>query len=200
MSKLFHPYDSIWLGVLKHFEGLPWCISGKDSACDVGDTGLISVLGGSHMPWSNEAPGPPLLSRCPRALEPRLLSPHSQEPRPARREAATTRSLCAETTEWPLPITSRESPHSNKDPAQPEVKLLKKFFCDFWQPPQITNSSQTSSNLKPLWGTSKGPCRTPKKDPRLMEFICYVKLHGKHCPNLLLPVLDRIIRLPLILS
>ena len=101
------------------------------TACNVGDTGLISVLGGSHMPWSNKAPGPPLLSRCPRALEPRLLSPHSQEPRPARREAATTRSLCAETTEWLLPITSRESPHSNKDPAQPKVKLLKKFFVIF---------------------------------------------------------------------
>ena len=28
----------------------------------------------------------------------------------------------------------------------------------------------------------------PKRDPKLTGFIWYVKLHGKHCPNLLLPV------------
>ena len=60
------PYDSIWLGVLKHFEGLPWWVSGKESACSAGDTGLIPVLGGSHMPWGNQAPVPQLL-KC---LEP----------------------------------------------------------------------------------------------------------------------------------
>ena len=34
-------------------EGLPWWLSGKESACRHRDMGLIPGLGGFHIPWSN---------------------------------------------------------------------------------------------------------------------------------------------------
>ena len=34
-------------------EGLPWCLSGKESAANAGETGLIPDLGISHMLQSN---------------------------------------------------------------------------------------------------------------------------------------------------
>ena len=45
-----------------------------------------------------------------------------------------------------------------------------------------------------------GPWSIPKRDPKLTGFIWYVKLHGKHCSNSLLPVSDGIIRVSPVLS
>ena len=42
---------------------------------NAGDMGLIPGLERSHMPWSNQAHKPQLLSLCSRAWEPQLLSP-----------------------------------------------------------------------------------------------------------------------------
>ena len=46
-----------------------------------------------------------------------------------------------------------------------------------------------------LWDASGGPWSITKRDPKLIGFIWYVKLHGAHCENSLLPVSDGIIRL-----
>ena len=45
-----------------------------------------------------------------------------------------------------------------------------------------------------------GPWSIPKRDPKLTGFIWYVKLHGKHCSNSLLPVSEGIIRVSPVLS
>ena len=44
------------------------------------DMGSSPGLGGSHMPWSNSARAPQLLSLCSRAHEPQLLKPACLEP------------------------------------------------------------------------------------------------------------------------
>ena len=49
----------------------------KNQPANAGDTGSIPGLGRSHMPWSNEARVPQLLSLCSRAHEPQLRSPHA---------------------------------------------------------------------------------------------------------------------------
>ena len=46
----------------------------ENPPANAGDTGSIPGLGRSHMPWSNEARAPQLLSLCSRAREPQLLS------------------------------------------------------------------------------------------------------------------------------
>ena len=47
----------------------------KNPPANAGDTGLIPGPGRSHMPQSNEARAPQLLSLCSRGDEPQLLSP-----------------------------------------------------------------------------------------------------------------------------
>ena len=47
----------------------------KNLPANAGDTGLSPGPGKSHMPWSNEARAPQLLSLHSRACEPQLLSP-----------------------------------------------------------------------------------------------------------------------------
>ena len=56
----------------------------KNPPANAGDTGSSPGPGRSHMPWSNEAHAPQLLSLCSRAREPQLLSP-----------SATTTEICA---------------------------------------------------------------------------------------------------------
>ena len=51
---------------------------------NAGDMGSSPGPGGSHMPWSNKAHAPQLMSLCSTALEPQLLSP-----------SATTTEACA---------------------------------------------------------------------------------------------------------
>ena len=54
---------------------LPWCAVVKNPPANAGDTGSSPGLGRSHMPRSNKACAPELLSLHSRACEPRLLSP-----------------------------------------------------------------------------------------------------------------------------
>ena len=49
----------------------------KNPPANVGDTGSIPGPGRSHMPWSNKARVPQLLSLHSRARKPQLLSPHT---------------------------------------------------------------------------------------------------------------------------
>ena len=74
----------------------------KNPPAKAGDMGSSPGLGRSHMPWSNYACVPQLLSLCYRAREPQLLSPRATttEARTPRaralqqREATTMRSPC----------------------------------------------------------------------------------------------------------
>ena len=53
----------------------PWGSVVKNPPANGGDTGSISDPGRSHMPWSNYACAPQLLSLCSRAWKPPLLRP-----------------------------------------------------------------------------------------------------------------------------
>ena len=78
----------------QNYEGLPWCLSGKESTCQ--------CRRHRFNPWSRNIPhaseqlthAPQLLSLCYRAWEPKLPSPHT-----ATSEACAPRA-CALQQEW----------------------------------------------------------------------------------------------------
>ena len=80
------------------------------------DTGSICHPGRSHLPRSNQACVPQLLSLCSRAQEPQLLSPRATVTEAqvpwglcsATREATAMKSLHTATREKPLLATTRE--------------------------------------------------------------------------------------------
>ena len=92
---------------------------------NAGDMGSSPGPGRSHMPWSNKARVPQLLSLHSRAREPHLLSPRAQSPCSTTKEAITTRSL--RTAVKSSPHSRQLKPtHSNKDPMQPKINKLNK--------------------------------------------------------------------------
>ena len=92
---------------------------------NAGDMGSSPGPGSSHMPWSNKARVPQLLSLHSRAREPHLLSPRAQSPCSTTKEAITTRSL--RTAVKSSPHSRQLKPtHSNKDPMQPKINKLNK--------------------------------------------------------------------------
>ena len=58
-------------------QGFPGGAVVKNPPAKVGDMGSSPGPGRSHMPWSNEARAPQLLSLCSRAREPQLLRPRA---------------------------------------------------------------------------------------------------------------------------
>ena len=83
----------------------------KNPPADAGYTGLSPGSGRSHMPRSNEAHAPQLLSLRSRARKPQLLKPTRLEP-----------MLCNKR------IHRSEKPaHHNKDPMQPKIKNKNKL-------------------------------------------------------------------------
>ena len=60
--------------------GFPGGAIVKNLPANAGDTGLSPDPGRSHMPWSNEAPVPQLLSLRFRACKTQLLKPAHLEP------------------------------------------------------------------------------------------------------------------------
>ena len=93
-----------------------------------GDMGLSPGPGGSHMPWSNWARVPQLLSPCSGAREPQLLSPRAattearvpgaralQREKPPQQEAHALQRRVA-----PARHNQRKPTRSNKDPTQPK--------------------------------------------------------------------------------
>ena len=75
-----------------------------------GDVGLIPGLESFHMPWSEEACAPQLLSIWSRA---RMLSTEAHAP-PATGEATAMRNLGTTTRRCSLLAATRESPHSGR--------------------------------------------------------------------------------------
>ena len=61
----------------KTFSGFPGGVVVKNLPANAGDTGSSPGPGRSHMPWSNEARAPQLLSLRSRARGPQLLSPRA---------------------------------------------------------------------------------------------------------------------------
>ena len=90
---------------------LPWWLSGKEPPAKAEDVGLITAPGRCHVPQSNEACVPQLLSPGSRAQEPQLLS------------------LCSGASalpqekplQWGAHVPQpAESPHSSENPGQPK--------------------------------------------------------------------------------
>ena len=77
----------------------------KNPPANAGDTGSSPGLGRSHMPRSNQARVPQLLSLRSRARETQLLKPACLEP-----VLCNKRSHCSE-----------KPAHSNEDPTQPKI-------------------------------------------------------------------------------
>ena len=106
---------SLWWGKTASL-GFPGGTVVKTLPANAGDTGLSPGPGRSHMPRSNWACAPQLLSLCSRAREPQLLSPHATtteahapRARAPQREATAMRSLRATTKTSPPLAANRES-------------------------------------------------------------------------------------------
>ena len=95
----------------------------KNPPANTGDTGSSPGPGRSHMPRSNLAHAPQLLSLRSTACEPQLLKPTCLEP-----VLRNKRSHCSEKSvhpneEQPPLAATREKPvQSNEDPKQPKIK------------------------------------------------------------------------------
>ena len=107
--------------------GLPWRLSGKESACQCRRHGFDPWLGKSRMLWSSSAGAPQLSSLCPGAWE--------QQPEPTchscwslcstTREATATRSPCIAIGSSSHLPQLEQSPCSSEDPAQPKIIKLR---------------------------------------------------------------------------
>ena len=136
--------------VYQEMLGPPWWYSGWKLTCQWGDTGLIPDPGRFHMPQSNYACAPQLLSPNSRADEPQLWSLHA-----ATTEARGPRA-CASQQENPLQweahalqqrvvparCTSRKPMQSNEDPAQPKINKILKKGKKCWIPLLYTMNHQ----------------------------------------------------------
>ena len=85
----------------KGSQGFPGGAVDKNPPANAGDMGSNPGLGRSHMPRSNKACAPQLLSLCSRACKPQLLSPR----------ATTTEPACLE------PMLCNKRSHDNEKPA-----------------------------------------------------------------------------------
>ena len=121
----------------KGIQGLPWWLSGKESACQ--------CRRHRFNPWSRKIPHAlKQLSPCTTAVEPVLQSPGTTttEPTAAATEAHVPESPCSSTTRDVTTMrclnTAKKSSlcslqlerclHSNKDPAQPKKIYIYIFF------------------------------------------------------------------------
>ena len=77
--KLVQPLWKIVWRFIKRFQkgGFPGGAVVKNLPANARHTGLSPAPGGSHMPQSNKARAPQLLSLCSRGREPQLLSPRA---------------------------------------------------------------------------------------------------------------------------
>ena len=104
----------------------------KNPLVNAGDTSLSPGPGRSHMPRSNQTHAPQQLSMSSRGWEPQLLSPHACVPPLLKSVRARAHVLQQEKPlQWgarawqlessPCSLHLENSPHSNKDPAQPQI-------------------------------------------------------------------------------
>ena len=101
------PRDQTWVS---HIAG-KFFTTGATTEANPGDSGLIPGLGRSHMLWSNFAHVPQLLK--PEHLEPVLHNKRSH----------TMRHLPINTREQPSLAATRESLHSDENPAQTQINI-----------------------------------------------------------------------------
>ena len=100
--------------------GLPWWLSGQESACQTGVLSLVeedpTYLGAVEPESHNyQACAPEPGSQATEAYA-------SQSLWPATRELTVMPNVRSATGEQPLLAATRENPHSSEDPAQPEIK------------------------------------------------------------------------------
>ena len=122
------------------FRGFPGGSVVKNLFANAVDMGSILSLGRSHLPWSNKARLPQLLSLCSRARELQLLSPCTPEPvlwstkRPLQWEAHALQWRAA-----PTPAPSREVPTcSNKKTETSLIPLEFNGKCYIWSQTSVT--------------------------------------------------------------
>ena len=101
--------------------GFPGGAVVKNRPAKAGDTGLSPGPGRSHMPRSNQARAPQLLSLHSRAREPQLLSPSAAttEARVPRAHALQQEKPADRNEEQPLLPATRESPCAATKTQQP---------------------------------------------------------------------------------
>ena len=80
--------------------------------CNAGDTGSIPGPGGSHMPQAAK----------PQLLGPRAAATEAPDPRTCTLQQGKSRQRAARV------LQLERSPRSNKDPAQPKIKINKMIF------------------------------------------------------------------------
>ena len=108
----------------------------KNLPASAGDRGSSPGPGRSHMPWSNKACAPQLLTLRSRACEPQLLSPRASTtearvPRAHAPQQEKPPQWETHTPQWrvdPARRNQRKPVHSNEDPTQPKTK--KKTLCE----------------------------------------------------------------------
>ena len=107
----------------------------KNLPATAGDTGSIPGPGRSHMPQSNYARVPQLLSLCSRACEPQLLSPHTTTteahvPRAhaSQREATAMRSPCTTIKSSPCSLQLEKARTQQQRPNAAKKKDKKKGY------------------------------------------------------------------------
>ena len=94
----------------------------KNPPASAGDMASSPGPGRYHMPQSNTAREPQLLSLHPRACESQLLKPARLEPMAPQQEATAMRSPRTTMKSSPPLAATREKPtRSNEDPTQPKI-------------------------------------------------------------------------------
>ena len=131
----------------------------KNPPASAGDTGSSPDPGRSHMPRSNQARAPQLLSLCFRAHEPQLLSPRASTSEPAplepvlrnKRSHRNEKPAHHNKEQPPRPATTRESPCAATN-TQRSLKKKKKRNHPVWTAthlslPEPSHSPQNSKGL-----------------------------------------------------
>ena len=89
-------YIYYWNEWKKHILGdFPGGTVVKNVPANAGNMASSPGLGRSHMPWSNKAPAPQLLSLCSRAHKPQLLKPPAPRARAPQQEKPPQWEACA---------------------------------------------------------------------------------------------------------
>ena len=104
--------------------GFPGGTVVKNPPANAGDTGSSPGPGRSHMPWSNQAREPQLLSLCSRAHVPQLLDPTRLVP------VLHNKRSHRNNKEQPLLTATRESPctATKTQCSQKQINKINKFF------------------------------------------------------------------------
>ena len=101
-------------------QGFPDGSGVKNLPANTRDTSSIPEPGRSHLPRSDSARAPQLLSLCSRVREPQLSNPVHPRACALQQEESTRRPI-SQLESKPCPLQLEKSSHSNKDPAQTKI-------------------------------------------------------------------------------